>query len=182
MVRFVLAAAGILAPTLAHAGTTPTERGAIVGAVAFGSETVGLLGGGLTGALVGGMACRDGAFECYGPFIGAAFGGGVGALVGAPLGGGLAAHAVGTRPGRVVGWSLAGAGVGLALSVTGLVTESSGLTATGLLTTAVGMPVLAGIAAGTDPVQGPPPNGPVLSVAPGVGRDRVGLVVRVDGW
>jgi hypothetical protein len=175
-----LLALALLSPSVALA-STPVGRGVGVAAAALGGELAGGIGGGLVGGVVGGSACRSGAFECLGAPIGIVFGGSLGSLAGAPIGGALGARGYGVRPGRVVAWSLAGAGVGLGVAFIGLTQEVEPLAVGGVVGAAVAMPLLAGLAAGSDH-QVHHRDGPVLSFAPSYVDHRVGLQVAVAGF
>lgn len=173
----LLALALTVAPALA--APSPAERGVLVGAISLGGEVAAAAGAGLVGGGLGGAACRDGAFECFGPFIGAGMGVGVGAVVGAPLGAGLAARGYGARPGRTVAWTFAGLGMGAAVSAVGAAAGSGEVFWGGIATAGVMMPVMAGVAAGTDR-EIHPTDGPVLSAGAlyvrGGGGVRLSLV------
>lgn len=179
--RTVLALALALASSSALAAPSPAARGLITGGVSLGGELVGAVGLGFAGLGLGAAACRPDAFECWGPLIGAGMGATTGVVVGGPLGGALGAKISDARPGRAALFSLGGLGLGAAMLLTGLATESGGLQTVGLVTATVGTPVMAGVGAATDRHL-PEAGGPRVAFAPTLAKDSLGLKVTVAGF
>ena len=178
--RTLIALIGALIPSLAAAAPPPLARGLIVGGISVGGGVVGGIAGGAAGFGIGAATCGQ-SFECYGPLLGFGFGAATGVVVGAPLGGALGAKAVGARPGRTALFSLGGLGAGLALMATGAATGSWELQNVGLVTGAVGMPVMAGVAAATDRTADAD-RAVTMSLSPRLGRDTVGVQFTLAGF
>ena len=153
---------------------TPGRDGVLVG----GSAVVGGLGGavvgGAAGVGLGALGCRlDNGSECWLPLLGGGLGAVGGGLGGSVLGAAWTTKRLDRDPRRVLRWGGLTIAGGAAAFGLGLAADVDALQYVGIYGTLAGVPVMTGIAAGTDP------GARSLSLSPLTGQDGVqGLVLH----
>ena len=129
---------------------TPMGNGMRVGGMTLAGGAGGSLVGGAVGLGLGSLTCGSHPFECWAPILGASIGGSAGFFSGSIVTAGWSAKRLELDHRRARKWSLITLGSGVGLYTVSTVTGMWRLSTFGAVAATLGIPVAAGIAAGTD--------------------------------